>query len=168
MFQLFLSKSFTALWAGSSGTLTLTAHIESKTIVSMTQAVLGALLLRLHVGCISAARLWRTLILATFFTCGCNDHLFIIPFLGTVKSVNALSLLMTAIIPPCSSLGHWLVQLDARIAKFFCQFPLQLLLPANARALPDSVCPDPENSWPCKVPGVRSSEVSEILGGGFF
>ena len=91
MFQLFLSKSFTALWAGSSGTLTLTAHIESKTIVSITQAVLGALLLRLHVGCISAARLWRTLILATFFTCGCNDHLFIIPFLGTVKSVNALS-----------------------------------------------------------------------------
>ena len=90
MFELFLSKSFTALWAGSSGTLTLTAHTESKMIVTMRQAALGTLLLRLHVGCISAARLWRTLLLATFFTCGCCDHLFIITFLGTVKSVNVL------------------------------------------------------------------------------
>ena len=91
MFQLFLSKSFTALWASPSGTLTLTAHTESKMIVTLRQAASGTLLLRLHVGCISAARLWRTLILATFFTCGCNDHLLIIPFLGTVKSVNVLS-----------------------------------------------------------------------------
>ena len=55
MFELFLSKSFTALWAGPSGKLTLTAHTESKMIVTLRQAALGTLLLRLHVGCISAA-----------------------------------------------------------------------------------------------------------------